>query len=156
MFVARFLSDGSLDIGFGNSGINELWSPNSNAVGFGGAILSTGEIVVVGFGWVGSLDNESLVGMYNSDGTVLGSFGVSGIRSYMNFGKAQEILSSLKVMPSTDKIVLGFSVEDSSTGFNYGLLRTDLNGVLDATFASGEKVFSMFPTTVLGTILINQ
>ncbi|MBK7842260.1 MAG: fibronectin type III domain-containing protein [Bdellovibrionales bacterium] len=139
LFVARFLSDGSLDIGFGNSGINELWSPNSNARGLSGVILSTGEIFVVGYGWVNRLDGETLVGVYNSDGTVLGSFGVSGLRSYMNFGKAQETLSSLKVMPITDKIVLGFSVEDSSNGFNYGLLRTDLNGVLDATFASGGK-----------------
>lgn len=139
LLVARFNSDGSLDTGFGNNGINELWSLNSNAVGVGGVILSTGEIVVVGFGWVNRLDGESLVGMYNSDGSVLGSFGVSGIKNYKNFGKAQETLTSLKVMPSNDKIVLGFSVEDSSNGFNYGLLRTDMNGVLDATFASGGK-----------------
>lgn len=137
LLVAQYSTNGILDAGFGNNGVNELWAFPLNAYGESGGILSTGEIVVVGGG--SHIKNHSaLIGMYNSDGTPSSHFGAYGVRTYSNMGKDHEELVGLKVRPGTDKLIFGLSIQGDA-GWNYSFTQTDSSGVLDSTFAHGGK-----------------
>jgi uncharacterized delta-60 repeat protein len=137
--VARYLSDGSLDASFGDSGaVITNVGVASPIAGFSGqeegraiALQSDGKIVVAGY--VQSTTNQDFaVVRYNADGSLDPSFGAGGI-SGCDLGGAD--FGADVAIQSDGKIV----VAGTSAG-NFAVARFNSDGSLDSSFGSGGKV----------------
>lgn len=138
--VVRYLTDGTLDSGFGTAGVvvtdmgsgSGTGSDWANAV----AILPDGRIVAAGYGEVANNFNFAAA-RYLPDGTLDASFSGDG-RVATSFGIGTDAAYGMALQPD-GKIVLAGS---SSTGFlfDFALVRYNPNGTLDDTFGTGGKV----------------
>jgi uncharacterized delta-60 repeat protein len=133
--LARYNSNGSLDVGFGING--KLITPVGLTfdVGYGVAIQSDGKIVVAGYSIsnVGSQQNFAIV-RYNSSGSLDASFGSSGIASTLIGSEFAE--GTCLAIQSDGKIVVAGRSYDGSTGVfavarynNPSLLNTDVDEI---------------------------
>jgi uncharacterized delta-60 repeat protein len=114
--VARYNTNGSLDTGFGNAGIEVTRNaPVLSAI----ALQANGKIVATG---AAGIDVD--VVRYNSNGSLDGTFGTGGIASFEAIG----IATSGAVVQPDGKIVVG------NGKF---LIRFLSNGQPDSTFGSG-------------------
>lgn len=131
LYIIRFLSDGSLDIGFGDNGI-ALKPVGDSYIGISSLLLkSDGKIAVTGYCVINGLENFMVV-QYTSAGTIDPSFHQDGIVTLsFPFGDAY---STCAVLQPDDKIVMGGTVTIASGNSEYVAVRFNPDGLLDTSF----------------------
>ncbi len=77
-FVARFTASGALDTDFDTDGMQLIDFSSGDDYAQDVAIQADGKIVVVGYAWISS-DNDIAIARLNSNGSLDGTFGSSGI-----------------------------------------------------------------------------
>ncbi len=136
--LARFLPDGSQDMGFGEQGSKVSGFGNiddrANAI----ALQNDGKIVIAGHSYSGANKNI-LVARYLSNGHIDNSF--HGTGSYrLDIAGGEDQLLGVSVQ-SDGKIVVAGSSKDAN-GEDFLLARFSINGELDTTFnSSGIALF---------------
>jgi len=145
--LARYNSDGSLDMTFGIAGkvlaVFERWGAGANAL----AIQTDGKIVAAGWAWPASYFVPSFgLARYNQDGSPDTTFGIGGevITNRSNasgdflFGYA----NAMAILPDGKILAVGEAVGYPDSMF--GLVRYNSDGSLDTTFGTGGKVTTKF------------
>src|SRR5438105_2766982 len=133
--VARYLTDGTLDAGFGSSGKTTVSfgsskgnSPQtSDTEARSVAIQADGKIVVAGFA-----GSNGALARLNSSGSLDSSFG-SGGKVTSSVG-GPTIALALQV---DGKMLIGGSTSSRKTGLDFAVSRYNANGSVDTTFGSG-------------------
>ncbi len=142
--VARFNTDGSFDSSFGNGGkVTTDFSGSTYVAGYGVARTPDGKIVVAGVKeFVGSgFDYDFAVARYNDDGSLDTSFGAGG-KVTTDFGSTDDIPYTVTVQADGKIVVAG--ITDPGNASNFGLVRYNVDGSLDASFGTGGKVATDF------------
>lgn len=133
--VARFNPNGSLDSSFGGDGTVEtvFGTPIvANAV----AIQNDGKIVVAGTAF--GVSGDFAVLRYNSDGTLDGSFGTSGLQT-ADFSLGEESGAAVAIDASGNIVVAG-----TRNAGDFAVARFNSSGNLDLGFGSGGKLTTDF------------
>lgn len=134
--VARYNTNGNLDISFGLSGkITTDFGIGAN-VGWSLAIQPDGRIVVAGNS-ANATDFDFALVRYNIDGTMDTSFNMNGIVT-TDFGANNDLGRSVAIQPD-GKIVVG-GVSGTGAGTDFALARYNTDGTLDNTFSTDGKV----------------
>lgn len=132
--VARYQSDGSLDIFFGNNGI-VTQTIGVYAVGHAVAVQSDGKIAVAG----GS-NNGSFVMRYNENGGIDTGFGAKGIVKFPNIFKGPDVYDIVdsNIAPTAgikySKLQLADSIQNSDISLNAAID----DGKLDTIKTAGK------------------
>ena len=128
--LARYNTDGSLDIGFGTGGKVTTMIGTGNDLAYNVAVQADGKIVISGDSDNGSDDDFAVV-RYNSDGTLDGSFGTGGmVTTAVGAGTDKARAFALQ---SDGKILLaGFSNNGSDN--DIAVVRYNSDGTLDTQF----------------------
>jgi uncharacterized delta-60 repeat protein len=135
--LARYNTDGSLDISFGTGG--KVVTPfGGYAVASAVAIQSDGKIVAAGRSLIGNVSNFALA-RYNTNGSLDTTFGMGGkvvtLIGGSSFASAVAIQSNGKIVAAGNtRPNLGFSF------LYFALARYNTNGSLDTSFGSGGIV----------------
>ena len=136
--VARFNSDGSVDTGFGTSGVYTLdvtAGRTDRATGVG--VQSSGKIIVGGYTRsVTQSDNFTLIRL-TATGALDTTFGTSGIFT-LDFNGASDRAFCMKVL-ADDKILLAGWANNGSGDLDYAVIRVSADGALDTTFGTSGK-----------------
>jgi uncharacterized delta-60 repeat protein len=128
--MARYLSDGSLDISFGSGG--KVFDITVQEVGLG--LQSDGKIIIAGS------DSSGLVlQRYNTDGSLDITFGSNGRVSTPNIG------ATAVAIGSDDKIVV---TGQASGGSTLAVLRYNPDGSPDTNFGTGGLMSNSFGATL--------
>jgi uncharacterized delta-60 repeat protein len=141
--VARFNTDGSFDTSFDIDGKVTTNFGGTSAAGYGVARTPDGKIVVAGIKeFVGSgFDYDFAVARYNHDGSLDTSFGGGG-KVTTDFASTDDIPYSVTVQADGKIVVAG--ITDPGNASNFGLVRYNVDGSLDASFGAGGKVATDF------------
>ncbi|MBN1595841.1 T9SS type A sorting domain-containing protein [candidate division FCPU426 bacterium] len=151
--LVRYLSDGSLDTGFGNNGTVSTPIGGINDKAYSLILQSDGKLVAAGFS-LSSSNEDFALARYNSDGSLDYSFNYNGkvttpMGSHADFGLCL-------VQQDDGKLVLaGNSYLADGFDCYFSLARYDWNGELDASFGSNGKVSTWvnhdrdFPRSIL-------
>jgi uncharacterized delta-60 repeat protein len=141
--LARFNIDGSFDTSFGTGGKVTTAFGGTYAAGYGIARTPDGKIVVAGIKeFVGSgFDYDFAVARYNDDGSLDTSFGAGG-KVTTDFASTDDIPYSVTVQADGKIVVAG--ITDPGNAANFGLVRYNVDGSLDASFGAGGKVSTDF------------
>jgi competence ComEA-like helix-hairpin-helix protein len=136
--LARYHSDGSLDLTFGTNGhvITDLGG--FYGIGLDIALQPDGKVLVSGYG--GEVINFALA-RYHSDGSLDTTFGTNGIVlthiSGEDFGRTVAVQPDGKILVTGQTFVL-------YKGYNFVLVRYTNDGSLDASFGTGGIVSTGF------------
>ncbi len=138
--LARYNTDGSLDLSFGIGGkVTTSFSDNAD-FGASMAIQKDEKLVVAGIASI--LSNATFaVARYNNDGSLDATFGVGG-KVTTSFGANSSSLGLAVVIQKDGKIVVAGSVEDTERDF--AVARYNVDGSLDNTFGNGGLVRTSF------------
>jgi uncharacterized delta-60 repeat protein len=166
ILLARFNTDGSLDVTFGTGGL-----VITNAAGLEGpatlALEPNGKLVVV---WTsvgrpatsepdlgglpvptGSITSTFSLARYNADGTLDADFGNGG-RVATSFEASYDLATGVALQSEGEIIVVGVSDAGSGPGDNYAphfrLARYHDDGSLDAAFGNGGEVVTDIPSRI--------
>jgi uncharacterized delta-60 repeat protein len=133
VLLARYNTDGSLDTSFGTGGF-VLYDRGGNDRGLGLALQPDGNIVAVGYTYVGG-QRDVLVLRYHVNGTLDSTFGTGGSATYSSSGSATDIGFGVAIQSDGGIIVVG----ETSNGTNQDtlVLRYTTGGSLDHGFGSG-------------------
>jgi uncharacterized delta-60 repeat protein len=127
--LARYSADGILDTSFGSGGkviadLNTLSAQATSAV-----LTSNGQIVVSG-----AIGNQpDCLVRFNSDGSLDTGFGTGG---RVCFGILNGGLNAIAQQPDGDFLLAGGAFNLSDRTFDFGIMRSTSEGVLDATFGT--------------------
>jgi uncharacterized delta-60 repeat protein len=137
--LARYNTNGSLDMTFGTSGkVTTSFFNNSEAIATAIALQSDGKIVVAGSAISPITTYDFAVARYNTDGALDSSFGSGGKVTTDFFGKADQALSvALQV---DGKIVAAGLALNITRDDDFALTRYNTDGTPDSGFGSGGKV----------------
>ncbi|HEY0091341.1 MAG TPA: T9SS type A sorting domain-containing protein [Flavobacterium sp.] len=130
--ITRFLSNGTVDVGFGTGGV-VLADAGLKAYAGAVAIQPDGKIIVAGLMLVqtpGYTFSDMMIVRCNSDGTLDASFGDGGIKIISK--PFSETLNS--VLIQDDKIILAGSTAPSVTDRYLSMVRIDDTGEVDTSF----------------------
>ena len=138
--LARYNTDGSLDITFGTNGKLTIDVGGGYDEGQSLAIQTDGKIVVAGLCGIGSYDDFVVI-RFNSNGTLDNTFGTNGkvitdIANWFSGARSVALQGDGKILAA------GFSWGDTS--YEFTLVRYNINGTLDGTFGSGGIVKTDF------------
>jgi uncharacterized delta-60 repeat protein len=134
--LARYNTDGSLDMSFGTGGI--VVTPiGENSFAYAAAIQSDGKIIAAGYRYSGNSSGFALV-RYNTNGSLDTTFGTGGIVLTNIGGGAYAV-----AIQSDGKIVAAGSAYIGDS-FNFALVRYNTDGSLDASFGTGGIVTTKF------------
>jgi uncharacterized delta-60 repeat protein len=139
--LARYNSDGSLDITFGSGGkvTTDIGVPCPDyAEDLAISTQADGKMVVVGYSVQPGSGADFALARYNSDGTLDISFDGDG-KVTTDFGYYSDCAYSVAVQ-GDGKIVVAGESERPGTGWDFALARYNSDGSLDTTFGSGGKV----------------
>jgi len=141
--VARYQTDGSLDLTFGVGGKVTADFFGGLDIGNGIAIQSDGRMVIAGNAFIGSGSNFNDFGLLrlNTDGSLDATFGAGG-KVHTDFGEVDEA-AGLVLQPDGGIVLAGRSAAGGSV--NFGLARYNTTGALDPSFGVGGKVLTVFP-----------
>jgi uncharacterized delta-60 repeat protein len=129
--LARYNTDGSLDTGFGNSGIVTT-STGTSSVALYVCVQTNDKIFAVGKSSFGASTSALILIRYNSDGSLDTTFGNNG----MVTTPTVDIGINNVAMQTNGKIVAaGYSAPGG-----FGLARSNPDGTLDTSFGSGGIV----------------
>jgi uncharacterized delta-60 repeat protein len=154
--VARYHSDGSLDISFGTGGIvttdfgdNEY----ANAV----VLQPDGRIILAGTSYHGMLPDQTsqfALVRYNSDGSLDTTFDGDGI-VITDFGSSLDGSNAVTLLADGKILVAGFG--SNGVNLDFALARYNSDGSLDASFGTDGKVLTDFAgKSDTGTALVLQ
>jgi uncharacterized delta-60 repeat protein len=150
--ITQFNEDGTLDTGFGSSGVTitqlipaDVTTQGSYDYANSLAVQSDRKIVVAG-------SSNSSFGLvrYNQDGTLDTSFGLNG-RVRSSIGLSDDNNVSVAIQTDGKIVTGGYSNLGSSNGGRvFALARYDANGTLDTTFGANGTVTTSFVPAQLG------
>ena len=141
LVVARYNTNGSLDISFGSLGII-IFDFGTSAEGASVVLQSDGKIVVGGI-----IDSDFLLLRYNSNGTIDATFDTDG-KVITNFGGDDGALS-IKLQTNGKIIAAGFSNDDFALArYNNGTLSTQ-------DFTTSNNSVTVFPNPFAYSTTIN-
>ena len=148
--LARYDSDGTLDLSFGNGGkVTTAFVTTAfgqvSAQAYSIALQQDGKIVVAGVANIDGGEDFALV-RYNSNGTIDVSFGTGGKVTtdfdLVGQGFSFAFASSVAVQQDGRIVAAGDAYIDG--GRDFALARYNNNGTLDASFGTGGKVNTNF------------
>jgi uncharacterized delta-60 repeat protein len=146
--LARYNTDGSLDVSFGVGGkvTTDFFSNSDQA--FAIAIDSSQKIVIGGRAFnpgspsTASTSFDFALARYSTTGVLDSTFGTGG-KVTTDFDHGVDQISSI-ALQSDDKIVAAGIAANCISGNNFALARYGTTGVLDSTFGTGGKVTTDF------------
>ena len=131
--LVRYNSDGTLDTGFGTSGVATL---SSSYTMRGIALQSDGKIVAVG-----GDGSDFVVARFGINGTLDSGFGSSGIVTTDTGASGNDAASAVAIQSDGKIVVVGLSNYNGSSDYGFEIVRySGSNGALDGTFGTGGKV----------------
>ena len=133
--VARYSSDGMLDMSFGVNGTRTTALDPAASFATSVAIQGDGKIVVAGYVDNGG-NSDFALARYTSSGAPDSSFGSGGIVTFP-MGVSNEIANGV-VIQSDGKIVIAGTVSNGSNN-DFGVARLTSNGILDDSFGDQGK-----------------
>ena len=133
--IARYNSDGSLDVSFGNTGKVITSFSDLADTPYKVLIASGNKIIVAGRSTPDGASTTIAIAKYNSDGSLDNSFGDAGIvlESINNLGPSTALLQG------DGKIVVASSTNDNGD-FDFALARFNSDGTIDNSFGTGGLV----------------
>lgn len=131
--VARYLSDGTLDLSFGTNGFTVTTFGISDEHIQSVALQSDGKIVVGGYCLITGYPDYALA-RYNSDGSPDLSFDVDG-KMILEVSTSYDYCQSIAIQDD-GKILAGGYSHDFTTNYDFSLVRLNTDGSLDLTFSS--------------------
>jgi uncharacterized delta-60 repeat protein len=137
--LARYNTDGSLDMSYGNNGkvITAIGPKNDKIRTL--KIQSDWSVVVGGIANNGS-NNDFALARYTPNGTLDSTFGVNGtVLTPMSAG-GNDMAFSLAIQSDWSIVVGG--VAYNGTDFDFAMARYKTNGTLDSTFGTNGKVIT--------------
>ena len=140
--LARYLATGSLDNGFGNSGVTITPMPGLGGMAYSMALQPDGKILLSGIGDGGKfalvryLDDGSLDTGFDTDGIVTTTIGVG------------QATANAMALQSDGKIVLAGQTDIGGGALDFAVARFNEDGSLDTSFGSGGKVTTALVTSV--------
>lgn len=137
--MARYNSDGSLDLSFGSGGKVVTDFGGKDDVAYAVAIQGDGKIVAVGSAEVGFYPTFGLV-RYNIDGSFDSTFGTGG-KIVTGIGSSFAVASALVIQVDGKIVVVG-----RAEGYFAAIARYNPDGTLDATFGDEGKVLTHLTT----------
>ncbi|MEO8042172.1 MAG: delta-60 repeat domain-containing protein, partial [Acidobacteriota bacterium] len=143
--LARFRTDGSLDLSFGIGGIVDLPPDGVSGVSAGAvAIQSDGKILTAGGGYTVNQMGEYAFGIgvarYNADGSFDSSFGTGGKVVTIFFYECS--VDAVAIQSDGKIVTVGY--HRGSTSWDFLVLRYNKVGVLDPSFGDGGEVLTSF------------
>ena len=160
LMMARFNPNGAFDTAFGTNGRRVELGLEQRS-GEQVELLSDGSFLVVGNAAIynsNSLTSNMAISKFNGDGSLFGSFGVSGSqivpfqRSIWDFGSDRvNALAKGLLVQADGKIVIGGTVLDKM-----GVARLTADGILDTSFSSDGKATFDFGTGLSSAVDILQ
>ncbi|MBA2434942.1 MAG: hypothetical protein H0V54_07660, partial [Chthoniobacterales bacterium] len=135
--LARYNTDGSLDITFGTGGKVTTAFNTNNDEAFAVALQADGKIVAAGFAVIGGTDDFALA-RYNTNGSLDTTFGTGG-KVTTAFGSSIDRAHAVAVQPDGKIVAAGRAVIGGGS-FDFALARYNTDGSLDTTFGTGGKV----------------
>ncbi|HEX6719455.1 MAG TPA: delta-60 repeat domain-containing protein [Pyrinomonadaceae bacterium] len=147
--LVRYNSNGTLDAGFGTGGKVTtdfgLVGQGSFAFASAVAVQLDGRIVAAGDARINGGRNFALA-RYNSNGTLDASFGAGGkVTNIFSGSGFDDFANSVAVQPDGKIVAAGGAT--ISGGLDFGLVRYNSDGTLDATFGTSGKVTTNFAST---------
>jgi uncharacterized delta-60 repeat protein len=141
--VARYLSDGQLDSGFGSGGSTTVdLAGGSQDVASALALQADGKIVLAGYSFNGAVYDFALVRL-SADGQLDAGFDGDG-KVLTNFlGGSADVASGVAVL-SNGQILAGGYSNAAGTGNDFALVRYNADGAVDMTFAGDGRVQTNF------------
>lgn len=134
--LARYDSNGVLDLSFGGSGTGFVTSdltPGSD-IGQSLAIDGAGNLYLAGYA-----NSDFAVARYTPSGVLDASFGTGGLVT-TDFGSSSDIGKGITLDGSGNVIIAGYS--DTGSTVDFALVRYTSAGVLDTSFGSGGTVLT--------------
>jgi uncharacterized delta-60 repeat protein len=140
--LARYNADGSLDTTFGTGGTVTTAIGTGNDYVYSVAIQSDRKIVVAGSAGYGSHDDFALA-RYNADGSLDTTFGTGGkVTTAIGMWASAH---SIAIQSDGKIVAAGLSAANSSSYYDFALVRYNADGSLDTTFDTDGIV-----TTAIG------
>lgn len=137
--VARYLSDGSLDLAFGSSGkvVTDIGADEESDIARAVTLLPTGQIVVAGYSSI-SLASKISVVRYRPTGLLDTSFGDLGVAQTTVFNNSGNFCTDIAALPDNSLVLSGMAENvDFKDVF---LVKMRDNGTVDPTFGQNGKV----------------
>ncbi|MCF8459683.1 MAG: T9SS type A sorting domain-containing protein [Flavobacteriales bacterium] len=129
MTAVRIDGDGYLDTGFGDNGVVSVAVPGSDLFGNDVVVQPNGKIILAGH--VNGLYDAFRVARLNTNGTLDGSFGTSGIAIMSGIASAYPIVE----LQSDGKIVLAGVHQISASLQEFCVMRLNTDGSYDTDFS---------------------
>ena len=147
IIMARLLLNGTLDTSFGTGGLVESnFSSSTDKFGLSLAVSNTGDYFITGYEQpsISPPNNKFIIAKFDNTGTVVGTFGTSGLVVVTNFFTASSDAAVSIIIQQDGKIVVGgTSIQQPGGEECFALCRVnEINGSLDATFGSSGKVIT--------------
>ncbi|MEO5718236.1 MAG: delta-60 repeat domain-containing protein [Chthoniobacterales bacterium] len=145
--VARYNSNGSLDLTFGNGGIVTTSFPGQGSYASALALQSDGKIIAAGTDYVNFSSDDSSntdfgLARYNADGSPDLTFG-SGGQITTDFDGFNDDAFSVLIQPD-GKIVAVGSAKNPANFYDFAAARYLANGTIDPSFGTAGKVRTDF------------
>ncbi len=137
----RHNANGTLDVGFGTSGVVITAVGTSYDYVNGLALQPDGKLVLAGACYVGATNIDFCAVRYNANGTLDSSFGTGG-KITTAIGTGDDIATAIAVQPD-GKLVLSGSCF-GAVSMDFCAARYNTNGTLDTTFNGSGKVITAF------------
>ncbi len=138
--VMRINTDGTLDTTFNDDGIG-TYSVGASEYGHGVAVMSTGEIVVVGYTIFTATYCDPIVIKLTSSGLLDSSFGTGGVRHIVG-NKQYGCEMFLDVVIQSDDKIVAVGISDRAASDAIGVYRFNSDGTLDNSFGTGGEVLT--------------
>ncbi|WP_020561603.1 thrombospondin type 3 repeat-containing protein [Methylosarcina fibrata] len=138
--VVRYNADGSLDTGFGGTGIVNTDIGFGNAAALAAAQQEDGSLIVAGFSF-NNTDNDFTLVRYTRSGVLDTGFNGTGI-VITPVGSADD--GAFAVVQDSSKTVTAAGFSRISGTDDFALVRYNLDGTLDTRFGSDGKVTTDF------------
>jgi uncharacterized delta-60 repeat protein len=140
--VARFNSDGSLDMSFGAEGTVTTKFFDMSDPAFAVALQPDGKIVLGGYAFssIGDSLYDFALARYTSNGSLDASFGDGG-KVVTDFAKGIDILYALAVQEDGKILAAGFAESgERSVSRDFAVARYNADGSLDSSFGADGRV----------------
>jgi uncharacterized delta-60 repeat protein len=141
--LVRYNTDGSLDPSFGVGGkvTTDFFGLSDGATAV--RLLPDGRIIAAGSAFTSISNTDFALARYNSDGRLDASFGSGGKVTTEFFGFSDRP-TGLVVQSDGRVVAAGGANNLNSTGFDFALVRYNVDGSLDSSFGDGGKTTTDF------------
>ena len=143
--LARYNTDGSLDANFDGDGkvVTHIGPPTADLGSDVVALQTGGKILVTGYSYQSTQDQNFALAQYNADGTLDTTFGTGG-KVTTDFTGGSDEANGLAIQADGKIIVVGRSYRGDVTNYDFALARYNIDGSLDTSFGTDGKVTTDF------------